>query len=114
MHGIKDMLSGKGERENQERHKAFRDAIPDDFLAGTTIQERAAKHPAYSGPMSNSMDAANYRRAHYGGKGPQSKAEHADFAEYQRTHTPDGLLIQDERPSPRRSVIEWLVELIMP
>ena len=70
------MLSGKGEKENQKRHKAFRDAIPDTFPSDMTIEERAAIHPAYSGPMANTLQAADYRRAHYM-HGPQSKAEHA-------------------------------------
>jgi hypothetical protein len=79
MQGILAMLSGKGEAKNRARHKAFRDAIPQNFPSDMTISERAVHHPAYSGPMSNSLQAADYRRAHYGGGGPQSQAEHRAF-----------------------------------
>ena len=74
--GFLAMLSGRGGREYGDQHRKFRDAIPDHFPTDMTIEERAAWHPAYSGPMANSMDAENYRRAHYM-HGPQSKAEHA-------------------------------------
>jgi len=76
MHGFWTMFTGRGEKLNREKHKAFRDAIPDTFPTDMTIEERAARHPAYSGPVANSMDAENYRRAHYM-HGPQSQAEHA-------------------------------------
>jgi hypothetical protein len=100
MNGILAMLSGKGEQENQKRHKAFRDAIPDSYPADLTVEERAAQHPAYSGPLANTMQAADYRRAHYGGKGPQSKAEHAAFARRQ------ALMEEYERKVKREGQVE--------
>ena len=72
------MLSGRGEKEYRKQHKDFNDAIPDNYEPGMTIEEKAAKHPAYSGPMANGMDAANYCRAN-DCHGPKSKAEHRQF-----------------------------------
>lgn len=83
MKGFWAMLTGRGEKEYREQHQRFRDAIPNDFPADWTIKERADHHPAYSGPLANTTDAANYRRAHFGGKGPQSRREHQEFAEMQ-------------------------------
>lgn len=79
MKGIDKMWTGQGEQEYREQHKQFNDAIPDHYPADYTIEQRAAEHPAYSGAMANTRDAANYQRAHYM-HGPQSKEEHARFA----------------------------------
>jgi hypothetical protein len=111
MNGILNMFSGKGEQENRKRHKAFRDAIPDSYPADLSVEERAALHPAYSGPQANTRQAEDYRRA-YAMHGPQSKQEHIAFDEYQRTHGLDGRRIQE--PTPHRGVLERLVEMILP
>lgn len=113
MKGLLKMISGQGEKEYRQQHQKFRDAIPDDFPADMTIDERAAKHPAYSGPMANTLDADNYRRARNLFGGPKSKAEHAALTEYQRTHDQFGRRIQEDAPE-RRGVLEWLVETLLP
>jgi hypothetical protein len=118
MKGFFKMLSGQGEKEYREQHKAFDDAIPDRYEDHIEEHEwqwkhpdsakRAKTHPAYSGPMENSLDAANYRRAHQM-RGPQSKAEHEAFAEYQRTHGPDGRRIVEEKPVRALTLLERLL-----
>jgi hypothetical protein len=82
MDGIWKSLTGQAEKERRERNRKFKAAIPDTYPADMTVEERAAIHPAYSGDMANSLQAENYRRAHYM-HGPQSKAEHAAFARQQ-------------------------------
>lgn len=83
MKGIWKMLTGQGEKEYRQQHKAFNDAIPDDWNGDETIEEKAAKHPAYSGATARSHEAFDYRRAHYM-RGPQSKREHEEFAAMQK------------------------------
>lgn len=115
MKGILKMLSGRGEREYRLQHRRFHDAIPDNYPADMTVAERAERHPAYSGPMANSLDADNYRRALNLFSPPKSKAEHAALTEYQRTHDQYGRRIAEVEDAPeRRGVLEWLVETLLP
>lgn len=104
------MLSGRGERENRANRKAFKDAIPQNFPGDMTETERRENHPAYSGPWANTPQAASYQRAH-GSRGPQSKAEHRALERHQLAKNPDGSW--DDKPE-RRSVFDFLVELILP
>lgn len=76
MKGPWKMFTGQGGKEYRAQHRKFNEAIPDDFPIGTSDEQRLAAHPAYSGPMASSLDAENYRRAHFM-RGPQSKREHA-------------------------------------
>ena len=82
MKGIISMLFGRGEAEYREEHKAFRDAIPDDFPTHYTEEQRAAMHPACSGKHKDTMVAADYRRANQM-RGPLSKSEDKRFTQYQ-------------------------------
>ena len=94
MHGIWKMLKGEGERLNREKHRRFREAIPDDFpfvadgyvrygageqdyrLATEQDYETLPKHPAYEeGEFENTLMASDYRRAVYGGGGPMPKPQ---------------------------------------
>lgn len=80
MKGFWAMLTGRGGKEYREQHQAFEDAIPDRFpflVSEDTVrigpgdqsfrkatpeeQETLPRHPAY---FENSLEAANYRRAH--------------------------------------------------
>jgi len=101
--GFWKMLTGQGGKEYGEQHRRFKAAIPNTFPTDMTIKERAARHPAYSGSMANSMDAADYRRAHFGGRGPQSKAEHAAFARQQ------AMMDEYDRQAAKAGESEYLV-----
>ena len=83
MQGFWAMLTGKGEKNNRAKRKAFHDAIPD---YGTD------NHPAAA---SNSNEAMGYRRANQA-HGLKSKWDHAIFDEHQRTHNPDGTKVERE------------------
>jgi hypothetical protein len=85
MKGIWKMLTGQGEAEYRAQHQAFRDALPREFpfvigegdhavvrygrgsqdLRPASHEDLAQlpSHPAYAGPLVNTSDAFNYRRA---------------------------------------------------
>src|SRR5689334_8122209 len=84
MKGFWKMLTGQGEAEYRAEHQAFRDCIPDDFpfvvetkdgvFVRTGPRDRDWRpatredyalptHPAYVGPMAQTSDGFNYRRA---------------------------------------------------
>jgi hypothetical protein len=112
MFGIAKMLKGEGEKIARQNNRRFREQIPDSYPDWMSVEERAAIHPAYcDNEFANKKQGFDYRRAHFGGRGPQSKEEHAAFAEYQRTHNPDGTLIEDAAP---RSVLAWLIDALLP
>lgn len=121
MKGFWKMLSGQGEKEYRQQHKKFQDAIPDrfPFRAGDVVKygpgdndirdvrrgdENLPVHPAYEGPMSRTLEAANYRRANafHGGK---TKVQHREFSEYQRTHDHNGKPIEEEK----KGILKWLL-----
>ncbi len=110
MHGILKMLSGRGEKENRAKHKAFRDAIPDTYPYDMSIEERASQHPAYSGDSAWTLDGFNYRAAN-DAHGPKSKAEHtADARRIALMEEYERQVKQAGRANPVLSFGEWLLE----
>jgi hypothetical protein len=101
MHGIWKMLSGRGEKENRKKRQEFWDAIPAE------PGYDPATHPAVSGPLANSSEAFNYRRAN-SCHGPKSKREHKQFDKLQQLRAEYEKLVEQNSGGRVLSFDEWL------